>query len=139
MLFSTDALPDGALIGVGHSIQDEEMKLVEIPMPADQQPAETLQVQRRLGTGSYAVVYLVREVLPLNSGSQQRSDSFLNYNDDSDGSCSTSPIAPPTVLGREFAVKCLSKSALDAEGLEAQLQEVSLFWIFLLHFPCIFN
>lgn len=64
-----------------------------------------LQVVRKLGAGSYAVVYLVREILdPLT-------DEALPSGSDR--------------LGREYAIKCLSKVGYDADTLDAQMVEVS--------------
>jgi len=106
--FIDDALSQGDIIGPGLSLQGEPVELVHIPnVPPryGQPPALNLQVVRKLGAGSYAVVYLVREILdPLT-------DNALP--------------SPSDRLGREYAIKCLSKVGYDADTLDAQMIEVS--------------
>lgn len=88
----------------------------------DEEPATEFEVVRQLGTGSYAVVYLVREVLsrPPPSedghmpmmGPMELDDKFVRR--------------PETAYGREYAIKCLSKANLDEEALAAQMSEVRI-------------
>lgn len=78
--------------------------------------AKEFQVVRRLGTGSYAVVYLVREVT-----------SRIPISDDGHvGVLDLDPSPPPIVYGRNFAIKVLSKANLDSDALTAQLTEVTI-------------
>lgn len=78
--------------------------------------AKEFQVIRRLGTGSYAVVYLVREVI-----------SRMPISDDGHvGVLDLDPTPPPIVYGRDFALKVLSKANLDSDALTAQLTEVTI-------------
>lgn len=78
--------------------------------------AKEFQVIRRLGTGSYAVVYLVREVLSRNPVSDDGHVGVLDLG----------PTPPPIVYGRSFALKVLSKANLDSAALTAQLTEVTI-------------
>lgn len=100
-------------------------------------PAPELEIVRRLGTGSYAIVYLAREVLkrpsnmirPSSSSSRyEADDGFVIGQMDDDGEnngYNNSHIRSGAfVYGREFAVKCLSKANLDEEALSAQMAEV---------------
>jgi serine/threonine protein kinase len=83
------------------------------------QPATEFQVVRRLGTGSYAVVYLVREVLYRTLPSEDGHMSLVGPMD-LDGK-----IGYPTIeYGRDYAIKCLSKANLDNDALAAQMSEV---------------
>ena len=106
--FIDDALRQGDIIGPGLLLQGEPVELIHIanaPPRYGQPPAMNLQVVRKLGAGSYAVVYLVREILdPL-------SEHALPSGSDR--------------LGREYAIKCLRKGGYDADTLDAQMIEVS--------------
>jgi serine/threonine protein kinase len=84
--------------------------------------AKEFQVVHKLGTGSYAVVYLVREVMsrpPSNSVSDDGHLGILDLD-------ITPPSSQPIVYGRKFALKVLSKANLDAAALAAQLTEVTI-------------
>ena len=64
--FIEDALCQGNIIGPGLLLQGEPVEVIHIPgVPPhySQPPAMNLQVVRKLGAGSYTVVYLVREIL----------------------------------------------------------------------------
>ncbi|KAG2368365.1 kinase-like domain-containing protein [Suillus spraguei] len=78
--------------------------------------AKEFEVVRRLGTGSYAVVYLVREVISRIPISEDGHVGVLDLD----------PTPPPIVYGRNFALKVLSKANLDSEALTAQLTEVTI-------------
>jgi serine/threonine protein kinase len=78
--------------------------------------AKEFQVVRRLGTGSYAVVYLVREVISRIPVSEDGHVGVLDLD----------PTPPPIVYGRNFALKVLSKANLDSAALTAQLTEVTI-------------
>ncbi|KAG6375430.1 kinase-like protein [Boletus reticuloceps] len=88
----------------------------EVPTLALQR---SLKVVRKLGTGSYAVVYLVREVL---SRAQPSEDGHCGIMDFGELPHSKSYIT----YGRDFALKCLSKANLDQEALAAQMTEVTI-------------
>lgn len=105
----------------------EALRLVSIgstPRPSDrpeyEEPAKEFEVVRRLGAGSYAVVYLVREVLYRPPPSDDGHMSTVGLMDMDD------KFRPSTVYGREYAIKCLSKANLDEEALAAQMSEVCL-------------
>lgn len=150
-------LSTGDLIGEGLELQGEVVRTVPItPLTAPSEetsmekagagdePAKTFEVVRRLGTGSYAVVYLVREVLhlaaPLASPRLDTDDgrdldmsldghSCDDHDDDEREMEGRSAGAVGqeengSVYGREFAVKLLSKANLDDEALAAQMFEV---------------
>ena len=68
------------------------------------QPAKTFEVVKRLGVGSYATVYLVREnVKP----------------------AANRHVAEP-VRRRHYALKCLAKDEIDGVAIDAQMAEVQL-------------
>ncbi|KAF8893851.1 kinase-like domain-containing protein [Infundibulicybe gibba] len=75
---------------------------IRLVSAADSHLAVEFEVVRRLGTGSYAVVYLVQEL---------------------DGQLLS---RPDTVYGSKYAIKCLSKANLDDEALAAQMSEVTI-------------
>ncbi|KAG8908034.1 hypothetical protein FRB99_000852 [Tulasnella sp. 403] len=117
-----EVLSEGDIIGQGDLLHGEPIQLVRIPTSAardEPQPADHLQVVCKLGAGSYAVVYLVREIIsrtlvdrPATAEPDDLSDSdSLRYRYD---------------YGREFAVKVLSKANLTKEQLEIQLFEATL-------------
>ncbi|EIW83295.1 Pkinase-domain-containing protein [Coniophora puteana RWD-64-598 SS2] len=113
-----DLLAPGDIVGDGIPLQGQLVRTARIQSPTleDFSISSEFEVVRRLGSGSYAVVYLVREVLSRPPVSE---DGHLG------------PIdldIPPqrTVYGREFALKCLGKANLDDEALDAQLSEVTI-------------
>jgi len=94
--------------------------------PADDSASlQEFEVVGVLGTGSYAVVYLVQEVL-------SRPDSSDNGHMSTIGSMDTDGV-PQTVYGRQYAVKLLSKANLDEEALAAQMSEVTIHQSLPLH------
>lgn len=121
----TDVLSPGDLLGEDIPLQGELITRVVPREPtvdshsAAAEPAKEFEVVRRLGTGSYAVVYLVKEVLARPAVSD-------------DGHCSAvgrmemegETVKDRWEYGREFAVKLLSKANLDEEALASQLFEV---------------
>ena len=122
-----DVLSPGDTVGEGSLLQGELLRLVSLgPGSAPsrssdyQEPAKEFQVVRRLGTGSYAVVYLVREVLSRPPPSEDGHMSTI-------GQMELDGRPSETVYGREYAIKCLSKANLDEEALAAQMTEVRLF------------
>ncbi|KAI0062852.1 kinase-like protein [Artomyces pyxidatus] len=123
-----DVLSHGDLVGEGISLQGEHLRLVPIDAshqpPADDylEPAKEFEVVRRLGTGSYAVVYLVREVLSRPTPSEDDHiipGGRLELDESSFGRA-------PIEYGREYAIKLLSKADLDEEALAAQLSEATI-------------
>lgn len=116
---------------------------------------KNLEIVRKLGTGSYAVVYLVREVLDQKEVHNDQEWELGELDEDEDGVASRSPVR---TYGREFgmllffytlsffaflfvtdsegvcpshllALKCLSKHDLDEESLEVQMFEVCFFCV----------
>jgi hypothetical protein len=92
-----------------------------VPAVDHQEPATEFEVVRELGTGSYAVVYDVREVLSRSPPSED--DHFypggrLEFDDVSVSQ------SPPTEYAREYAIKLLSTADLDEEELVAHFTEV---------------
>ena len=122
-----DILSPGDIVGEGIPLQGELLRLVpnqsaeQAPLADYRELASEFQVVSKLGTGSYAVVYLIREVL---SRSQPSEDDHvypggrLELDD-------TSSMRAPTEYGREYAIKLLSKADLDEEDPYAQLTEVT--------------
>ena len=119
-----DVLSQGDLVGEELSLQGEIISRVPIsssePRVDHDEPAKEFEVVRRLGTGSYAVVYLVREVLSRSLPSDDGHVAAFGRMDLDDGS----PGTQSTEYGREYAVKVLSKANLDEDALTAQLFEV---------------
>lgn len=138
-----DVLVPGDVVGQGGCLQGETIRLVSIgasPRPwdvADYEQPQEFEVVRRLGTGSYAVVYLVREVLFRTPPSDDGHTSILGPMDLDDKSTR----CLSTVYGREYAIKCLSKANLDEEALAAQMSEVRLMCpappCFFFHLHCL--
>lgn len=126
-----DVLFPGDAVGVGAMLQGQVVRLVSIganpsgppDSPSVEEPAQEFEVVRRLGAGSYAVVYLVREVLYRPPPSEDGHPATVGTMDIDDLSASRNP---STVYGREFAVKCLSKANLDEEALAAQMSEATI-------------
>lgn len=119
-----DILSQGDLVGEGLCLQGEIISRVPIsssePRVDHDEPAKEFEVVRKLGTGSYAVVYLVREVLSRSLPSDDGHVAAIGRMDLDDGS----PGNQSTEYGREYAVKVLSKANLDDDALTAQLFEV---------------
>ena len=118
-----DVLAPGDFIGEGILLQDHHICLS--PAPVSQATtnfglAKEFEVVRKLGTGSYAVVYLVREVLSRPQPSEDGHCGALDLGD------VTRPKSYVT-YGRDFALKCLSKANLDEDALAAQMTEASPF------------
>ncbi|KAG8977107.1 hypothetical protein FRB90_008922, partial [Tulasnella sp. 427] len=129
--FSTiheDILSEGDVIGVGDELHGETIELVNIPTsaprPEQEPPATRLEVVRKLGAGSYAVVYLVREIVARTPIVERRPASPEGDLSGmlSDSSDDRRPRFRYT-YGREFAVKCLAKSNLSPEELDIQMFE----------------
>jgi hypothetical protein len=107
-----EILSPGDVVGEGIQLQGEDVRLLSVhPTAQLEPPALELEVIKRLGTGSYAIIYLVREVLSrsslegIDSNSSDTSRASVEY-------------------GRDFAIKCLSKANLDAGALAGQMAEV---------------
>ncbi|KAG6920098.1 hypothetical protein DXG01_010166 [Tephrocybe rancida] len=119
-----DVLATGDFVGEGGSLQGETIRLVLGHAASGaseyQEPAQEFLVKRRLGHGSYAVVYLVQEVLYRPQPSEDGHTSIVGMME-LDNNSSTD-----TVYGREYAIKCLSKANLDEEDLAAQMSEVTI-------------
>ncbi|KAI0690200.1 hypothetical protein C8T65DRAFT_711702 [Cerioporus squamosus] len=121
---TVDVLSQGDLVGEGLYLQGEIVTRVPIsssePRVDYDEPAKEFEVVRKLGTGSYAVVYLVREVLsrPLPSD-DGHAIGRMDLDDGYFGNQSTE-------YGREYAIKVLSKANLDEDALTAQLFEATI-------------
>ncbi|KAJ6558536.1 hypothetical protein DFH09DRAFT_1262168 [Mycena vulgaris] len=117
-----DVLQPGDLVGEGVDLQGETIRLVSPDGRQDIEPAREFEVVRRLGAGSYAVVYQVLEVLERAPPSEDGHSSMMGHMD-LDGKHTRSPA---TTYGREYAIKCLSKANLNDEALTAQMDEVTI-------------
>jgi serine/threonine protein kinase len=86
---------------------------------AREQWVPSFRIIRKLGVVSYAVVYLVEEIIPTTYA-----DNLLNIPEESDTD-GESRLASrkPVAVGRQFTVKCLAK---HAQGQEAQLLGASI-------------
>jgi len=120
-----DVLAPGDIVGEGFYLQDDVIRLVshsEAPL-SDSEPASEFEVIKQLGTGSYAVVYLVQEVLARPTVSDDGHMSTIGPMEfEGRSAISTSPAQ--TVYGRKYAIKCLSKANLDEDALAIQMSEV---------------
>jgi serine/threonine protein kinase len=115
----------GDVVGQGLLLQGEPIRQVSIGLDSFEPPRE-FEVVRQLGTGSYAVVYLVREVLSRPPVSEDGHISVVGSLD-FDGR----PPPPQSIeYGTEYAIKCLSKVNLDEEALAAQLSEVRFIYYY---------
>ncbi|KAK7057417.1 U3 small nucleolar RNA-associated protein 6 [Favolaschia claudopus] len=123
-----DVLQPGDVVGEGVDLQGETIRLVSpVDPPSDSVagvPAREFEVVRRLGAGSYAVVYQVLEVLERAPRSEDGHSSMMGHMD-IDGKPQHAR-SPSTKYGREYAIKCLSKANLDDEALTAQMDEVTI-------------
>jgi hypothetical protein len=118
-----DVLVPGDIVGEGFYLQGEVIREVQsLPQQQghpDLKPANELEVIKQLGTGSYAVVYLVQEVLARPALSD---DGHMSTIGQMEGYNTTGP--QQVQYGRKYAVKCLSKANLDEEALAVQMSEV---------------
>ncbi|KAI0688037.1 hypothetical protein BC835DRAFT_1408201 [Cytidiella melzeri] len=151
-----DVLSPGDVIGEGMELQGEVVRCVpitplpspnlalslsdtatpsqpssSIARPSPEEPARTFEVVRRLGAGSYAVVYLVREVLYRVPDEDHFEDDGADLDMSMDGHGDAESVRSRSAgraneYGREYAVKLLSKANLDAEALEAQIFEAQI-------------
>jgi len=129
-----DILFSGDVIGQGLDFQGERVRL--LPISASHHngdddlnaPSIKFEVVRALGTGSYAVVYQVRQILSGCPPPTEDLSPISAVGFDDIPSCSTS-----IRYGREYALKCLSKADLDKDALSAQMFEVRAF-----SFPCLY-
>ncbi|EAU91327.2 CAMK/CAMK-Unique protein kinase [Coprinopsis cinerea okayama7 len=121
-----DVLTPGDIVGEGLVLQNEVLRLVGSTNESDAAaPAKEFEVVRVLGTGSYAVVYLVREILSRPPPSEDGHMTTIGSMD-MDGT-------PQLEYGREYAIKLLSKANLDEEALAAQMTEVTIHQSLPLH------
>ena len=113
-----DVLSPGDTVGEGFLLQGEPIRLVS---SSHNEPAREFEVIKQLGTGSYAVVYLVQEVLsrPVHS-----EDGHMSTIGQMELDTTNKPVQQ-TVYGREYAIKCLSKADLDQDALALQMSEVN--------------
>ena len=134
-----DVLSQGDLVGEGLSLQGEIITRVPIsssePRVDYDEPAKEFEVVRKLGTGSYAVVYLVREVLSRPQPSDDGHVAAFGRMDLDDGSFGNQS----TEYGREYAIKVLSKANLDEDALSAQMFEVCIPHISIILLTLSFN
>ena len=102
---------------------------------AKEEPANVFEVVRKLGAGSYAVVYLVREVLSMGDAGDESCENdgadldMSMDGHDRDEVCVFRREKGGPVYGKEYAVKLLSKVNLDEEALNAQMFEVRVLGI----------
>ena len=126
-----DVLAPGDVLGDGLELLGESIRRVPIGESKGEELASAFEVVRRLGAGSYAVVYLVREVLRMDEREEDDRDYESDGADldmsmdghDRDVACVRKE-KKGHVYGKEYAVKLLSKANLDEEALSAQMFEV---------------
>jgi hypothetical protein len=123
-----DVLTPGDIVGENLDFAGSPLRALpnQVPSPGFAGVAAELEVVRKLGSGSYAVVYLVREVLSRSAGSGSDEDHGAVGRLDLDEVASRKSAS--IEYGQEFALKCLSKLNLeDEEALNAQMSEVHHF------------
>ena len=122
-----DILSPGDIVGEGIPLLGELLRVVpsqsaeQAPVADYQELASEFQVVSKLGTGSYAIVYLVREILfrsPPSEDDHVYPGGRLEFDD-------AASMPRSAEYGREYAIKLLSKADLDEEELAAQLTEVT--------------
>jgi hypothetical protein len=127
-----DILFPGDVIGQGLNFQGERVRL--LPISASHHNGDDdlntasikFEVVKALGTGSYAVVYQVRQILSGYPPPTEDLSPISAVNFDDIPSCPA-----PVSYGREYALKCLSKVDLDKDALSTQMFEVRLSFPFL--------
>ncbi|KZS98367.1 Pkinase-domain-containing protein [Sistotremastrum niveocremeum HHB9708] len=120
-----DLLLEGDIIGDGLPLLGQPLRQVALPAQSSSNPpAPSLQVVRKLGSGSYAVVYLVRELISPPLTPPPNDDAVFDL--DSSSLSGHSSSSSSSTYGREFAVKCLYKANLDPDALNAQLFEAQV-------------
>ncbi|KDR75347.1 hypothetical protein GALMADRAFT_69329 [Galerina marginata CBS 339.88] len=126
-----DVLAPGDIVGDGFFLQGEPIRLVSNGAQdhSHREPAHEFEVIKQLGTGSYAVVYLVQEVLSRPLPSEDGHMSTIGLMELDNKSVPSLQI----VYGRKYAIKCLSKANLDSEALELQMSEVTIHQSLQLH------
>lgn len=114
-------------VGEGLSLLGQQIRAVPVrnAPPSHPPPAKWFEVVRKLGSGSYAVVYLVREIISTGQHLSSSDDHQLAFGDDLELDVPQSSL-PAVTYGREFAIKCLSKANLNRDALEAQLFEATI-------------
>jgi hypothetical protein len=107
---------EGDMLGPGFYHQGH--RIIDCFADRDGTEVEPLQLEvvRQLGSGSYAIVYLVRQVLY----DPPEGDEGDEYSLDDEPQRST------RTYGKEFALKCLSKTDLTEELEEVQKYEATL-------------
>ncbi|GAA5982663.1 hypothetical protein JCM11641_002328 [Rhodosporidiobolus odoratus] len=160
-LSTVDVFSEGERVGVGVWLEDRGGWVRDCFAQGDEEGMEgkgpgnglegprQLEVERRLGEGTYAIVYLVREVLydpsPLDDDFLSPIDPVASFSfSDSPPSSPSSATAhskPPlrswdsdfygtpqtgTTYGEYFALKCLCKKNLTDELIEVQRAEAYL-------------
>ena len=136
-------LSPGDIVGEGSELQGQVVRRVAIGDGAEgEEPAKTFEVVRRLGAGSYAVVYLVKEVLHVGEEASEGVDEgcesdgadldmSMDGHDRDEACVFVKRQRMDRVYGKEYAIKLLSKANLDEEALSAQMLEVRLYFFFL--------
>ncbi len=140
------------------------LRRVQCEESDNEELADAFEVVKKLGSGSYAVVYLVREVrhelvdeedvdyfggrMELDEKDHERTlsgrgkrvmDRWRNEKKVMKGVMNgSSGRTRRCVYGREFAVKVLSKRNLDEDALSAQKFEVRYCVFFVHHFPRVY-
>ncbi|KAF8513170.1 kinase-like protein [Hysterangium stoloniferum] len=130
-----DVLNERDWVGEGLILQGERIRIVPPPNNPRlhyrpiKKPADHFEVVRKLGSGSYAVVYLVREIINSPTQSTQptkHDDPEFTFGDDIELDVPVQSHNSEVKYGREFAIKCLSKAGLGKDALEAQLFEATI-------------
>ncbi|KAF8971049.1 hypothetical protein BDZ97DRAFT_1901747 [Flammula alnicola] len=118
-----DVLAPGDIVGDGFYLQGEPIRLVS-------NGAADLAHPEPLRNSSYAVVYLVQEVLSRPVPSEDGHMSTIGLMELDNKSIGQ---GASTVYGRKYAIKCLSKADLDEDAQAVQMSEVTIHQSLHLH------
>jgi hypothetical protein len=120
-------LSQGDIVGEGISLQGEVLHFPGFnqsakrpPVNNDERVARRFEVIRKLGTGSYAAVYLVREVFSRSSLSEDDHIDPLGLPELGN----SASMRPRMKYGREYTVELIFKAKLNEEELLWLLTEV---------------
>ncbi|KAJ1305826.1 hypothetical protein OPQ81_010553 [Rhizoctonia solani] len=127
-----ETLGEGDIVGPGALINGEVVTPVDLghaPVLGGPQNGihARYEIVRKLGSGSYATVFLAREIL---SEPCPPSDSDLpfewNGSDDAHADPDMTIRSNGRSYGRSFAIKCLSRESLTPESLAVQMLEATI-------------
>ncbi|QRW24143.1 Negative regulator of sexual conjugation and meiosis [Rhizoctonia solani] len=120
-----ETLGEGDVVGHGMIVNGELVTAVTMANGANAR----YEIVRKLGSGSYATVFLAREILA-EPGPPTDSDLPFEWNGSDDTHADPDMTIRPSsarIYGRSFAIKCLSRASLTSpESLAVQMLEATI-------------